>query len=313
MRIIFRAICKYLPFLCILIYTSAKAQLNTTTVTFPFTSVSQYRSGIVLPSANQLSYTPVAGLSVQLQASAAGNLISTTNPALSIPIGDIQMQVTGISGATPTTAGPVITLSTANQTLASNITVSLLSTAVFTFQYTASGGIDFLMPAGTYSTTLTYTVTNLGAVKKTFTATLSVTIGSLDVVTLQNGGNTASLAFTTISNYKNGVQLSQPTALNVFSTQPYHITVASPDLSSGANTIPISNIHFSAAPSTSNSSITTGPVSLSSSAQTIITSSIPTLSQNFDFTYSTTAANTAFLNKPAGTYTSIVTYTITSP
>jgi hypothetical protein len=315
MKTAFNAVGKYMLIVCIIIYIPARAQLNVTTINFPFNSESEYKTGIVLPSANQLTYlSPLLGLGliVNVQVSAAGNLICTTNPSLSIPIGDIQIQNTGITGASPTTAGSVINLSGTTQVIGNSLLI-LLQTATFAFQYSATGGADFLVPAGTYSTTLTYTVTNLGIIKSSATATLSVTISSINAVSLQGAGNIATLTFSTPANYENGVQITQPAALNIFSTLPYHVSVSAPNLNYMSNTIPIGNVNINATPSTSNASITTTIASLLSSAQTIITSGIPTLSQNFDLLYSTGAGNNAFLNKPAGTYTSTLTYTITSP
>lgn len=121
--------------------------------------------------------------------------------------------------------------------------------------------------------------------------------------------------FATPSDYINGVTLSQPNAMTAFSNTPYSISVKTSGISllNGANFINVSNVNVLPTPTVANALITTSNVPLSLTAQNIVTSTAAIGTYNFNLQYSTTAGNTSFLNKPAGSYTTQLTYTITNP
>ncbi len=232
-----------------------------------------------------------------------------------IPIDQVKTQVTSLTSNGTPQAGtyPEITLGTVNQDLqASSLNLGLTAILRYSIRYTLAGGINLLVPAGTYAATLTYTLTNLGLLNYTGTTTLQVNITNQSAIVVNNP--TAALSFTQASHYQLGQQLTQTNAVQAFSNVPYSISVrAGTDLLNGGNTIPVGNVQVTPALPSPASGVTVTGVSLSTANQTIITSTEPTLQQLFNLTYSTTAGNTAFLNQPAGAYSTTLTYTITAP
>lgn len=301
----------------LLLATKGYAQtVNPPTTTFNINSPSTFTGGSSVTLSNQLSYYSVASLLLTLQVKASGDLIGSNGKT--IPISDFKLQTTAITGnVTLTGSNNLITLSTANQNLSTGINLSALSTVNFSFAYTASGGNDFMLPAGDYTTTVTYTLTNLVLFSVSAPITLKVTISDVGAITL-SGSTTATLTFSSANDYKNGVSLTQPAAINVFSNRNYAISVSSggPNLTSGSTSdvISVGNVSVLPAASPANGAVTTTPAALSGTPQTIVSSSASTASQNYDLKYYTPAATVGnFLNKKAGTYSTTLTYTITQP
>jgi hypothetical protein len=266
---------------------------------------------IVIQVSNVYSLTVFASLS--------GN---PANGSYTIPASNIQMKATSQSGFTTGYTATQITLSTSNQQVFSgNLSNPNNSnqTDYLSFTYTLAGGANLLQPGGTYSSTINFTVNaydNHGnfVASGTGPASMSIFLSNLSTISVASGASTASLNFNSASAYQNGVSLNQSAALTAFCNQAYHVTVAaSQNIKNGSNSIPISNVTLDATPSTGGTGITTPATVLSITAQTFITSSSGSLSQNFDLLYYTSAGNTAFLNLPAGTYTTTLTFTITSP
>lgn len=256
--------------------------------------------------------------STTVEVSAAGNL---TNGSYSIPLSKISFLITGVTGTGLCGSGSAsqITLSTSYQTAWSlACLLALGASPKLTPTYTITGGSDLLLPSGTYSTTLNVHIIGrdiLGLIvsNKTVTATLSVNINTTTQLTLDPSFGTTSLQFNSESAYKDGVSVPQSAALELFSTQDYHVTVtAAQDLTYSSSVIPVSNINLTPT-AVGGSGITTSTKSLSTATQTIISGTTGTLSQYFNLRYYTDAANTAFLSIPSGTYTTTVTYTISSP
>lgn len=256
--------------------------------------------------------------STTVEVSAAGNL---TNGSYSIPLSKISFLITGVTGTGLCGSGSAsqITLSTSYQTVWTlNCLLALGVSPKLTPTYTITGGSDLLLPSGTYSTTLNVHIIGrdvLGLIvsNNTVTATLSVNINTTTQLTVDPSFGTTTLEFSGESAYKNGVEASQSSALHLFSTQDYHVTVtAAQDLTYSTSEIPVSNISLTPT-AVGGSGITTTTRALSTSTQTIISGTTGTLSQYFNLRYYTDAANTAFLTVPSGTYTTTVTYTISSP
>ncbi len=131
--------------------------LNTPTISFLVNSANAYNTGVTLANQNTLSVADNVGsgnYTLTVRASSA-NLTSGAN---TIPVSQVTIQLVNIGGLAY--GGPVITLGTTAQTL----TNYPYSGAAFTGQqllltYKLLGGTALLKPAGTYGTTLTYTVT----------------------------------------------------------------------------------------------------------------------------------------------------------
>lgn len=311
---------------CVLIITwycsdgclrSASAQTATLTPgnnTFNYTTISSLSTAVTQTFTDQLAITvPLLSLLSSVQVRATGDLTSTGGQT--IPLSNFKVQITAarssLLGTLLLSTAPQVTLTTANQQLASGL--SLGGTLDFTLSTTFSGTIPATTPPGTYTTSVIYSLpTTLGGTP-TVTGTIVAVISPLAGIVLQNGGNNATLSFTTAANYQNGVTLVQTNALVAFSNEAYSVNVSgSANLFNGTNFITLGNILISPVPNPANGSIITQEVPLSLSPQNILTAA-PAGTQNYNLQYRTTAGNTAFLNKPAGNYTTTITYTITNP
>jgi hypothetical protein len=288
--------------------------LAVTPATVNYTTYSQLNSTQTVT--NQATLTGVIAVTATLSIKASGPLTSTTVPANTIPLSNVTAQLTAVSPSLLGLVVPssVLTLTTNNQAFGTGL-LSLSST-LFSFSYKIAGGSNLMVPPGTYVTTLTFTITNTLGLLPTITGTclLSVVISPISGIALQNGGSNATISFTTPSNYINGVTLNQSNALTAFSNLPYSImaNTSSASLVNGANFINVSNISLLPAPTVTNALITPHTVALSTTSQSIITSTATAGTYNFNLQYQTSAGNNAFL-KPAGNYTTTLTYTITNP
>ncbi|CCH03094.1 hypothetical protein FAES_5095 [Fibrella aestuarina BUZ 2] len=118
--------------------------------TINVSNTADYANGVTL-SHNTLQMS-LSALSVySLQVKAAGNL---NNGMYSIPVSQVRLRVTNLSGAT---GG--VTLNTAYQTLASFWTLLPAYNVPVTIEYKLAGGQEILRPGGAYTTTLTFLLT----------------------------------------------------------------------------------------------------------------------------------------------------------
>lgn len=155
--------------------------------------------------------------------------------------------------------------------------------------------------------------------QSTSNVTLNVVINDVTSLSILSADQTTTLTYLTAANYANGVTVTQPAAMTAISNQPYSITVyAAGNLLNGAtNTIPVGDVTVTPTPTTIDGSATCTPAAIPVSAVSaipIVTSTAGTTTQSFDLAYTTVGAPIAdFLGKPAGTYTTTLTYTITTP
>jgi hypothetical protein len=306
-----------------LLYSNAQAGNSCSPATVSISTTSQFTNGNSVVATNQLAINGggPASRSAKTYVSVNGDFINGSN---SIAASYMSIKSTAQTSFDTYNFYQVNSLSTATQLVFSGADNPCNTTNV-TFTYTLAGGYQLWVPDGTYSTTITFITyfwdgsgnpIHGPAATGTASATLSISISNsaFTSITLSGSAGTASLNFNSASVYANGASLTQSAALTAFSFTGYHITVqASQNLKYGSNTIPISNVIIDATPSTGGSGITTPATTLSTSAQTFITSTSGSFFQNFDLLYYTTAGNTAFLSMPAGTYTTTLTFTISSP
>lgn len=153
---------------------------------------------------------------------------------------------------------------------------------------------------------------------QTDNATLNVVLSDIKSITVNAGQKTVNLPFTTISNYQNGVTLVQDAHLAIQSTGKFKVYVkASSDNISGtnggsidANTINVTAVKDGGDNIADLQYYNGGTRSLSATKQDLFGSSQSgTLNTTFKVTY-IAGQNSAYLNKPAGTYTTTVTYSI---
>ena len=152
----------------------------------------------------------------------------------------------------------------------------------------------------------------------TANVTLNCVLTNISSITIGSSFQTTTLNYATAADYTSGVTVAQTGALTAISNQAYSVYVyASQDLKNGTNTIPVSDVTITPSFSGSNAAITCSAKALavgSANQVKVIASTAGTTSQAYNLSYSTASAPTTdFLGKPAGTYTSTLTYTITNP
>ncbi len=152
----------------------------------------------------------------------------------------------------------------------------------------------------------------------TANVTLNCVLSNISSITIGSSFQTTTLTYATANDYNNGVTVNQTGALTAVSNQAYSVTVyASQDLKNGSNSIPVADVTITPSFTGTNSAITCSAKALatgSGNAVKVIASTAGTVSQAYNLQYSTANASPSdFLGKPAGTYTSTLTYTITNP
>lgn len=148
--------------------------------------------------------------------------------------------------------------------------------------------------------------------------TLNVVLQNAASIVVNGANNVATLTYSTPADYTNGVSLDQTAALTTVSNQPYSVTVyAAGQLVNGGDNIPVGDVMVTPSLTATNNAITLTGVAIpvgTASASKIIASTEGTASQDFSLNYSTEdAPTTDFIGKPAGTYTTTLTYTLTNP
>ncbi|UYQ93210.1 hypothetical protein MKQ68_24310 [Chitinophaga horti] len=140
----------------------------------------------------------------------------------------------------------------------------------------------------------------------------TLTVRLVAVLTMTVNETNPTLVFANAADYANGVSVTYPNALTVTSTSAYTIKVkaATADLTNGSNSIPVSNVKVQ--PTGTTGIGTPSQVSLSTTDQNIVTSAPAAILKNINLQYSTDANNAAFIGKPAGDYTTQITFTATA-
>ena len=156
---------------------------------------------------------------------------------------------------------------------------------------------------------LLFFVTTEQVVAQITSGSAVLTVNLSDLIQLTVNTNAVSLNFTSANSYKNGVTSLINNQITVSSNKAFDIRVrtSGPNLVSGANTIPVSNVSVQ----------TVGLVggtarvvpALSTTDQSSVTGFPSTSSTAINLQYSTAAGNTAFL-KPAGAYVTTITFTL---
>lgn len=152
----------------------------------------------------------------------------------------------------------------------------------------------------------------------TATVTLNVVLQNAASIVINGANNVATLTYAAPTDYTNGVSLTQSAAMTTVSNQPYSVTLyAAGQLVNGANNIPAGDVTVTPSLSASNANITLTAAALpvgAANAAKIIASTTGTAKQDFNLKYSTVGAPTTdFIGKPAGTYTTTLTYSLTNP
>lgn len=146
--------------------------------------------------------------------------------------------------------------------------------------------------------------------------TLNVTLNAVQSITINPSFTTTTLTYSTADHYTNGVTTAEQTsAVTVFSTSPYTVTVvANQDLTKEAVTIPVSNVTITPSMTSKPAEVTLTSQAISKTTPgTIISSTIGTLAHVFHLVYSTASSTKSdFLGKSVGTYTATLTFTLSA-
>lgn len=122
--------------------------------TFNFATASDYANGITLTGPSAGTIIVSSSLAYDISVKAASAMVSNSASGAGIPVSDFTVDVLPGSGGTSINA---VNLSTTDQLVVDEGTPSILKT--LDLEYKANGGTNFLgKPAGSYNTTLTYTL-----------------------------------------------------------------------------------------------------------------------------------------------------------
>lgn len=144
-------------------------------------------------------------------------------------------------------------------------------------------------------------------------ATLNVVLADVRSIKLNPAQTTVQLNFNNASDYQNGVLLNQAAHLEVTSTGGFQVKVKSSGVSlqNGTNTIPVSTITL--VPSLSSGYTDMGAsfntVTLSPTQQQMITTPNGSARVVFDVRYGASGGQ-PYIDKPAGTYVTTITFSI---
>lgn len=143
--------------------------------------------------------------------------------------------------------------------------------------------------------------------------TLQVTLVAVQNISVNAGQTTVTLTFEEAGDYLNGVTSSQPNHLEVSSTGLFQVAVKASDINlvNGSNTIPVNTITVTPGYGTGGTDPGAIPaaVSLTGNDQIILDSNDGTAQAFYNVTYDA-SGGADYINKPAGIYTTTVTYTI---
>lgn len=176
--------------------------------------------------------------------------------------------------------------------------------------------VSGFMQAGTYSNSIYTqysdsrpTPSNPAATVNTLTP---LTIQVADLQEMKISQSTINIDFNQLSDYQNGVSVDIPNHLIVSKTNPFDIYVKaqSNTLNNGENSIPVNCIQIG--PAEGQSAVQS--VTLSTTAQKIISGEAPCLDKPYSIRYSIPSDKvSSLIGKPAGTYTTNITYSFTAP
>lgn len=159
----------------------------------------------------------------------------------------------------------------------------------------------------------------------TTNTTLNVVLNDVRSIKVNPSQTNVSLIFNNADDYTNGVFSNQASHLEITSTGGYIVKVKSsgPNLTNGVNTIPVNTISLTPTVSSSQSANTIGATGSTGAVVVKIVSTTTLSSTDAQFINSPTGSTKIFydvkyastggpnyINKPAGTYTTTITYSI---
>ncbi|MCF3110862.1 hypothetical protein LL912_18905 [Niabella sp. CC-SYL272] len=271
----------------------------------------KYFRNTTLEAFNAFTLRHTVPVQLALTANTAQLGFANGYPGVSDPqtaVGKIQVQMT-------TPAGSIMPLATTSQQLVANAPVPVGNKTNFNARFfiNPSDLKTAFINKGDYSTTVTLQGTNTSpAATYSKVLNLAVTINDLSEFNLSTTGVT--LPFQTAADYKNGIALELANHLQVSKTTPYDISVKAQtsDLTKSASvaTVPVSVLEVG--PAAGQTGVNTIS-SLSTTDQLLVSGALPAVDRYLNIRYRIPASRTQYLiNKPAGTYTAVLNYTLTA-
>jgi len=188
------------------------------------------------------------------------------------------------------------------------------------FDLLIQGGNHLLVPNGTYTGTLLFSLYNSNNVLvSTSTVAVSFMVNSVYsslTLELQNSANEVNLVFNTLESYMNGVSVTKPRGMRVVGYQPYQVIIKTSGanlVGAESNTIPVGAVNVQTTKYTpSSAGISTFARSLSTADQVILTNPMVDYTQQvteYDLRYYTTP-NDSRLSGKTGMFNTTVLFVI---
>jgi hypothetical protein len=291
-----------------------------------FNTYAQQMAGATVTDALSVQYSPNGATCDEwsLNVRAAGNF---TNGSSSVAPQFFSLRFNRVSTGTPTAVQigvdntPVVLNNT--DVVLINGSNAPFGAFVFTehkFDMLIQGGNHLLVPNGTYTGTLIFSLFNSNNVLvSTSTVAVSFIVNSVYsslTLELQNSANEIDLVFNTLESYVNGVSVNKPRGMRVVGYQPYQVIIKTSGLNligSDSNTIPVAAVNVQTTKFTSSSGgISTFTRALSTADQIIVTNPMVDYTQQvieYDLRYYT-AANDSRLAGKTGTFNTTVLFVI---
>jgi len=274
---------------------------------YTFSTYAQQMSGATVTDAVTIQYTPNSATCTgwSLKVRAAGNFTSGAN---SVAPQYFSLRFNRVSVGSPSasaigvTNNPV-TLSTSDIALISQSNAAFIAGTgtEHKFDMIIQGGNHLLVPNGTYTGNLVFTLYNQSnQVVSTTTVAESFAVNSTTnsfTVVFQNSADNINLAFNAISDYVNGVSVTKTRGLKITGFSPYQVIIKTSGANlvptSGTNTIPVSVVSVAATKFTSTAAgINVFTRQLSTTDQIIITNPLS------DFTQQVVEYNLRYFTQP---------------
>ncbi|WP_276349243.1 hypothetical protein [Daejeonella sp. JGW-45] len=289
-----------------------------------FTDYAALMAGRTVTDALSIQYAPnqaaCSGWTLKVRANT--NFINGSN---SVPAQYFSMRFNRVAAGSPSAAqigvtNNIVPLSFTDATLIdqSNAGFTPYAGTEHKFDMIISGGNHLLVPNGTYTANLTFTLYNqANEVVSTKTQDASFQINSSTnsyTVVLQNSAHVVDMVFNTLASYQTGVSVDKPRGLKVTGYNGYQILIKT----SGANlqneedvTIPVSVVNVQTTKHTNTSgNITTFTRALSVADQIIINNPVKNSSMHvveYNLRYYTTPGD-ARLSGKGGTFNTTVLF-----
>lgn len=293
--------------------------LNPALTTLSVNSLSLFTNTTGVSGTNAFNYHTTVPTNINLKTANVSFAFTTSYNSNQSPVNSNSLLNAQIT--TPASTGPVITMAQTDNALNSsplNVTTTNRNDYTVTYNVNAANLSSNFVQAGVYTLPVTYTVATAGSFTPAATAasmssSVQVVVDNMSNMSMVNPN--VSMGFTTAANYAQGITVQRPGHVNLSSTVPYSVTVkASSDfLTFGSNQIPVSVIRLEGIPD-GNGLTPILPITLSSTAQPIVSTANPVIGRLLDLQYRIPATQTSNLvGKQPGAYTTTITYTLVAP